>query len=188
MESIPGKVDKAIIEQFQKLGKYKLLMLIVLMLLASVLSASLWGAAAIGSSRQFRFLVVIAPLLISWMIHVYAGDKKVHFPVMLGWSFLLLSFMLGKYIIFSHYHSFLPNWLKLGELSDFRTALTYLPYVFNRTHLQAFFQDIKQLFTAVDFIWLLAGFYLIWRYRIFSGRKTKKQDQDEKKYIKRRFQ
>ncbi|MCF8219609.1 MAG: hypothetical protein K9J21_11605 [Bacteroidales bacterium] len=187
MESIPGKLDRYLAHTVEKFGSKKYIVFTALLILFAVTGALLWGTAAIGSSRQFRLLTLIAPLLISYLIRLFAGGKNRDLLVFAGWLAFVLSLILGKYLIFTHFHSVLPHWLGLSQQKDFYTALAYLPHIFNATHLQLFFEDIAGLIDPQDGIWLMAGFYIIWRNRIFSP-KQEKTKENKRKLFKRRFQ
>lgn len=187
METIPAKIDKIFISQVAKLGNFRLPVFILLLLLIAVLGALLWGAAAIGSSRQFRLLSIVAPVLIRYVVHIYAVDKKKPLLVLYGWLFFLISFFIGKYLVFSHFYSFLQGWIKAQELNDFSVAVSYLPYIFNKIHFGLFTENFSKLFDYADFIWVLAGFYIIWRHTIFSGKKANQKTGNKRKYFNRRF-
>ena len=187
MESIPEKLDRYIAYSVEKLGNKKYIVFTLLLILSVVIGALLWGTAAIGSSRQFRLLTLISPLLISYLIHLFAVQRNRDFYVFIGWFAFFLSMILGKYLIFTHFHSVLPNWLGLSQQKDFFMALAYLPHVFNLTHIKLFIEDIPGLIDAQDGIWLMAGFYIIWRNRIFSP-KQEKTKENKRKLFKRRFQ
>ena len=186
MESIPAKLDGYLYQYIQKLGSNKYIVLVVLLILFSVMGAMLWGAAAIGSSRQFRLLTLIAPLLISYVVHLFTTNRNRDLLVFIGWFLFLLSLALGKYVIFTHFHSALPQWLGLTGQNDFFTALSYLPHVFNATHFQLFIKDLGELIGPADGIWLMAGLYIIWRHRIFSS-KPEKTKESKRKLFNRRF-
>ncbi|MFW6019296.1 MAG: hypothetical protein ACOCPM_01820 [Bacteroidales bacterium] len=187
MESIPAKLDRYIARYVEKLGRRKHIVFTVLLILFILTGALLWGTAAIGSSRQFRLLMLIAPLLISYLIHLFSNQRNRDIFVFIGWFAFLLSMILGKYLIFTHFHSVLPNWLGISQQKDFFTALAYLPHIFNLTHIKLFIEDIPGLIDPQDGIWLMAGLYLIWRSRIFSQNKEKTKD-NKRKLFNRRFQ
>lgn len=187
METIPAKIDRIIISKVSELHKFRIPIFVVLLIAIALLGALIWGAAAVGSSRQFRLLAIMVPLFISYVVHIFAVDKKNVQMIISGWLFFLISFLTGKYIIFSHFYSFLPGWIKLQELSDFSVAASYLPYIFNKTHIGLFTESVNMLFDYTDLIWILAGLYLIWRHTIFAGKKGKQVPGKERKYFNRRF-
>lgn len=187
MDPIPAKVDRFLISNIQRIDKARTGYFIILALLIALISALLWVAAAVGSSRQFRFLTLICPVLLSYLTHLFAPHKRVPSQLIPAWLFFLLSFLLGKFLIFSHFFTALPNWLNTSEMSDFGAALSYVPFVFNKTQINFFVNDISLVFDNADFFWLIAGFYIIWRHTIFTSNQEPNQINNEHKYFKRRF-
>ncbi len=189
MESIPAKVDRSIMNFFQSKGKRSLILFYGSLLLVTLAGSLLWGAAALGSARQFRLLMLLTPLLASYLIHVNAREKSAWGLVVSGWIFFTISFFLGKYIIFSHFMTALPWWLSAHDYSNFVTAVLYLPYLFNGTHFNLFVNGFSDVTDHSDVIWLAAGFYLIWRHQIFSGKSFRKKESDDngRRLFNRRF-
>ncbi len=189
MESIPAKVDRSIMNFFQRLGNRRLVLFYGLLMVVSLGGSLLWAAAAMGSSRQFRLLMLITPLLVSYLIHVNAREKSAYGLVVSGWMFFVISFLLGKFIIFSHFMTALPLWLSAFKYSDFVAAILYLPYLFNATQFKLFVNGFSAVADYADVIWMAAGFYLIWRHQIFSGKPLNKKDKDadNRRLFNRRF-
>lgn len=186
MRSIPSRMNQWLRNRIQQTGVYKRWLFLIFVLLAVVLGSLLWGAAAIGSGRQFRLLMLLSPLLISYLIYLFYGKDKPQQMVLPAWFFFIISFFIGKYVIFSHYFTYLPDWLETEALSDFRTAMAYIPYLFHSTQMSMFFGNISGVLDTQDIAWLLAGMYIIWRNGIFSGQKPPKSSQ-KRKYFNRRF-
>ncbi|MFO8054799.1 MAG: hypothetical protein R6U19_06505 [Bacteroidales bacterium] len=190
MESIPAKVNRVLKKKIQRMPYGNTVWFMTIIFLFAITGACLWGGAAIGSSRPFRSLALITPLLISYAVYLFTRQENRRQQLGAGLIMFLFSFLLGKYIIFSHFYSLLPQWIGISQMSHIETALAYLPYIFNKTHSTLFLSQIDKMFDITDMLWLLAGGYVIYRYQWFSTseEKQKKKSAKTRKYFNRRFQ
>lgn len=188
MDPIPAKVDRFFISAAAKIDKTRVLYFLVLALLIALIGAILWGLAAMESSRQFRLLTLIAPLLLSYLIHVFSPNSENGLLIFLGCIAWALTLFAGKFIIFSHFFSTLPVWIESDKMSDLQVAFSYVAYIFNKTQMNLFISDISKVLDKIDVLWSLAGVYIIWRHMMFSPKRDKyKENEQNRKYIKRRF-
>ncbi len=187
MESIPAQVNRFLKNHILTLKRGRVTLFIVLVIIVAFFGATLWGSAAIGSSRQFRLLALPAPIVMSWMVWLFASEKYPSKYMLIAFLAFLASFFLGKFIIFSHFYSFLPGYTGAAYADNLEAVFAYYPYLFHSTHWKIMLSEWDKVIDNQDLIYILAAPFAIYKYRWWQGGNNGPGEQKNRKYIKRRF-
>lgn len=186
MESIPAQINRFLKKHIKTLRRGRTPTFIILVLIAAFFGATLWGVAAIGLSRQFRLLSMVAPVAMSWLAWLFAEEKKSLKYILIAFLAFLISFFLGKYIIFSHFFSPLPGYTGAVYDRNLEAVITYYRFLCNSTHWKLLLDNGGKVGNSQDIIWMLAGVFAIYKNQWWFGTREKSLNKP-KKYIKRRF-
>ncbi len=157
--------------------------------ISSLFLAILWFYLEIISNNTLDFLIIIFGIINGLLAYLFMEEKGQANKVFFSILFSSMAYMLGKYLIFEHlYDWYLSAYIDKSEIS--LSLISFYFSSFNMESLQLFVNQITQVFSLSDVIWVVIMLLFSIQYLVldFSIPNIEADTTIRHKFRKRRFE
>ena len=160
------------------------------LVLASVISffgAFLWAYLSILFNAEFGVIAVFLGAIQGVLAYVYMEEKGDPRLIFYSLAFSLMSFFLGKYLLYVHYYDWILSGVVDKNNVNFSLLLFYLR-VISYDSIGQFIDFFKAQFTVYDLLWIVLIIASSLEYLLFYGNQQNNNQTPSQKKSGRRIQ